>query len=81
MLCSKCKKNTAIIFINDLNKDGKESINGLCYDCAKKQGIDPLEVLSKQNNILGNDIINLSDMSGQFESIFKDLSKNLTISG
>ena len=79
MLCSKCKKNTAIIFINDINKEGKESIKGLCYDCAKSEGIDALEVLAKQNDILGKDIVNLQDFSGQFENIFKDLSKHLNI--
>ena len=77
MLCSECNKNTAIIFINNLEKDGKESLKGLCYECAKSKGINPLEVLSKQNNILGNDIVNINDMTGQFESILNDLSKNL----
>ena len=77
MLCSECKKNTAIIFINNLDKKDKDSIQGLCYDCAKAKGIDPLEVLAKQNKLLGNDIINLNDMSGQLESIMKDLSQNL----
>ena len=80
MLCSKCKKNTAIIFVNDTNnKDSKDSIKGLCYDCAKSEGIDALEVLAKQNDILGKDVVNLQDFSGQFENIFKDLSKHLNI--
>jgi len=79
MLCSECKKNTAIIFINDLNTQEKDSLKGLCFDCAKAKGIDPLEVLYKQNKILGNDVINLSDMTGQFENIFKDISKNLNL--
>lgn len=79
MLCSECNKNTAIIFINDINKEGNDSLKGLCYDCAKKKGIDPLEVLNKQNSILQNDTINLNDMSNQFETIFKDISKNLNM--
>ncbi len=77
MLCSECNKNTAIIFFNNTDKNGKETLKGLCYDCAKNKGINPLEVLAKQNNLLGNDVININDMSGQFESILKDLSKNL----
>ena len=80
MICTKCKKNTAIIFVNDINnKDSKDSIKGLCYDCAKSEGIDALEVLAKQNDILGKDVVNLQDFSGQFENIFKDLSKHLNI--
>lgn len=79
MLCLKCKKNTAIIFLNDTNEKGKESIKGLCYDCAKKEGIDPLDVLSKQNQLLEKDVINISDLTGQFENIFKDISKNIDL--
>lgn len=79
MLCSQCKKNTAIIFFNKTDKDGKESIEGLCYDCAKKNNIDPLEVLSKQNRLLGNDVINIKDMSNQFETLFKDLTQNINL--
>ena len=78
MICSECKKNTAIIFINSTDKDGKESLRGLCFDCAKKKGIDPLDVIAKQNNILNNNI-DSSNMSNQLESLFKDLSKNLNL--
>lgn len=81
MLCSHCKKNTAILFFNKTDKNGKESLEGLCYDCAKEKGIDPLEVLSKQSNLLGNDTVNIKDMSNQFETIFKDLTKNLNLEG
>ena len=79
MICSECKKNTAIIFINSIDKDGKDSLKGLCYDCAKKKGIDPLDVIAKQNNILNNNINNNNNVSNQIESLFKDLSKNLNL--
>ena len=78
MLCSECNKNTAVLFINKV-ENGKTSLEGLCYDCAKKKGINPLDVLSKQNDILSKDNVNLSDMTKQFESIFKDLAQNLNI--
>ncbi|MCI8655597.1 MAG: ATP-dependent Clp protease ATP-binding subunit [Clostridia bacterium] len=78
MLCSKCNKNTAIIFMDKIEK-GKSSLEGLCYDCAKKQGINPLEVLSKQNDILAKDQINTSDIAKQMETIMKDLSKSLNL--
>ena len=78
MLCSECNKNTAVLFINKV-ENGQNSLEGLCYNCAKKRGINPLEVLSKQNDILSKDNINISDMSKQFENIFKDLAENLNI--
>lgn len=36
MLCSNCKKNTAVVFINKKSSDGKQELDGLCYDCARK---------------------------------------------
>ena len=73
MLCSMCKKNTAVIFINKQGADGKAEVEGLCYECAKKQGINPLDALAKQANLSDSD---LENMSMQFESMFNDMSEN-----
>lgn len=78
MLCSECNKNPAILFYKKI-EDGKESLEGYCYDCAKKKGINPTEVLSQQNNFLSHDKLNIHDMSKQFESIFKDLAENINL--
>ncbi len=78
MLCSVCKKNTAIIFFNEKNDKGEDKLEGFCYNCAKEKGINPLEVLSNQSNILEGDKINLEDMTSQFEDIFKDLTDSLS---
>ncbi len=79
MLCSICKKQTAIIFYNNIDKNGKKTLEGYCYDCAKEKGINPSEVIAKQNDILSKDNKNLDRMSKQFEAIFKDLSENLNL--
>ena len=78
MLCSECNKNPAILFYKKI-ENGKESIEGYCYDCAKSKGINPNEVLAKQNEILSHDKVNLSDMTKQFETIFKDLAENINL--
>lgn len=78
MLCSECNKNPAILFYKKI-ENGKESLEGYCYDCAKKKGINPTEVLHDQNNILYNDKININDMTKQFETIFKDLAENINL--
>ena len=78
MLCSECNKNPAIIFYKKI-ENGKESMEGYCYECAKKKGINPNEVLHKQNEILSNDKVNLNDMTKQFETIFKDLAENINL--
>ncbi len=77
MLCSVCKKNTAIIFTNKISEDKPNEMVGYCYNCAKQKGINPLDVMAKQATILEGDNINLEDMSNQFESMFNDISENL----
>ncbi len=78
MLCSECNKNPAILFYKKI-ENGKESLEGYCYSCAKKKGIDPNEVLYKQQQILSKDNVNLGDMTKQFETIFKDLAENINL--
>ncbi len=74
MLCSVCNKNTAVIFINKI-ENGKNSVEGLCYGCAKAKGINPLEVLAKQSNLTEEE---LNDMSSQLENIFSDITENMS---
>lgn len=73
MLCSECHKNMAVIFTKKIEGD-KSEVEGLCYDCAKEKGINPIEVLAKQANLSETD---LNDMSKQFENIFEDISDNI----
>ena len=78
MICSECKKNPAILFYEKID-NGKSTMEGLCYDCAKKKGIDATEVLAKQQDLLSKDKINFADMNKQLENIFKDFAENLDI--
>ena len=77
MLCSNCNKNTAVVFINK-TENGKTSTEGLCYSCAKKRGINPLDVIIKNANLNQEE---LDDMSNQFEEILQDFSGNLDFDG
>ena len=58
MLCSVCQKNNAVIFVSKPGSD-KYELEGLCYSCATKRGINPLESLAKQANLSEKDISNL----------------------
>ena len=60
MLCSKCNKNPAILFFEKSDEKGNnKKLEGLCYNCAKKQGIDPLETLYSQNDVLAHDPVSM----------------------
>ena len=74
MLCSICKKNLAVIFINKQSQN-ENSLEVYCYNCAKEKGINPLEVLAKQSEILEGDQINMEDMNEQLKDIFADISR------
>ncbi len=76
MLCSICNKNQAVVFINKKDNNGQTKIEGYCYDCAKKQGINPISSLMSQANLSEKD---LNDMTKQLESMVSDLTKNLDI--
>ena len=77
MLCSDCKKNNAVVFVNKKNNDGKNTLEGYCYDCAKKRGINPIESLMKQANLSEDDF---NHMTQQFEAMFNDMSENMNFS-
>ena len=34
------------------NENGKTSTEGLCYNCAKQRGINPLDVIVKNANLI-----------------------------
>ena len=74
MLCSMCKKNTTVIFINKQGADGKAEVEGLCYECAKKKGINPIDTMAKQANLSDKDI---QDLSNKLDTMFKNLSDNM----
>ncbi|HIV02339.1 MAG TPA: ATP-dependent Clp protease ATP-binding subunit, partial [Candidatus Aphodoplasma excrementigallinarum] len=60
MLCSKCHKNVAVIFITKLEGD-KQTNEGLCLSCAKSMGIAPIEQFVGQMGIDDSDIDAISD--------------------
>jgi len=51
MLCSDCNKNAAILFF-EKQENGKSTMEGLCAECAQKRGIDVIDVLNRQKNII-----------------------------
>ena len=76
MLCSVCKKNIAVIFVNRFDKDGQKPAlsEGLCIDCAKKRGIDPIKsVIDSVDNLTPEQMENLTK---QFEGMFGKFDPN-----
>ena len=70
-LCSVCKKNPAVVFVNKI-VDGKPHMDGLCLACAKERGINPLASMMQQYGASEEDIENLNN---QFNEIMDSMSE------
>ncbi len=58
-LCSRCKKNVAVVFISKL--DGEKTINeGLCLKCAKELGLPQVDDMMKRMGISDEDLETLN---------------------
>lgn len=69
MLCSVCKKNVAVIYVNKV-LEGKMQTMGLCIPCAKKQGIAPMDQIMKQSGMKPEDFDNINN---QLSEIMGDI--------
>ena len=58
-LCSRCKKNLAVIFITKI-ENGNTVNEGLCLKCARELGIKPVDDLMQRMGITDDDLENLS---------------------
>ena len=59
MMCSICNKNIAVVFVTKII-NGKQTQEGMCISCAKKQGIQPVNQLIEQTGMSEEDIDNLN---------------------
>ncbi len=68
-LCTKCKKNIAVVFITKL-ENGVTMNEGYCLRCARSLGIPQIDQAVKQMGFSEEDLDNLSDeMSNMFGQI------------
>ena len=59
-LCSKCKKNVAVVFISRMNEKGEPVNEGLCLKCAAQLGLPQVEDMMKRMGITPADLENLN---------------------
>ncbi len=79
MICSMCKENLAVVFITKI-VDNKQTQEGLCLSCAKKQGIQPINQLLEQTGMSEEELDNLNKQVGNmFENIDSDNLNNNAI--
>ncbi|MBQ3355536.1 MAG: ATP-dependent Clp protease ATP-binding subunit [Oscillospiraceae bacterium] len=59
-LCSRCKKNVAVIFITKV-ENGETTTEGLCLKCAKDLGVKQVDDIVKRMGITDEDLDGLND--------------------
>ena len=72
MLCVKCKKRTAVVFIQRM-EDGQPKQEGYCLTCARALGIKPVDDLMKQFGMRDED---LEAMEERMNSFMEEAGEN-----
>lgn len=72
MLCSRCGKRQAVVFVSTNNTDDV-SATGYCLTCAKELGIKPVEDLINKMGMSDDDLENVQD---QMNSLMKNMGEN-----
>ncbi|MBR4030398.1 MAG: ATP-dependent Clp protease ATP-binding subunit, partial [Clostridia bacterium] len=71
MLCVKCNKNMAVVYIKKLEA-GKTVTEGYCIPCATSLGISPLDDMMKQMGISEQDMESMKDQFGSMMEMLEN---------
>ncbi len=75
MLCSRCHKRQAVVFVSNNSKDAPTV--GYCLTCAKELGIKPVEDLINKMGISDDDLENVQD---QMNTLMQNMGDNADLS-
>lgn len=77
MICSRCKKHPAVIFITKM--DGDKTVNeGLCVKCAMEMNIGPIKQMMENMGISEDQ---LDDMNEQMEQMMESMGDDFELGG
>ena len=68
MLCTRCKKRTAVVFITAMQGDEKRN-EGLCLVCAKELGIPQVREYMEQMGIDDDEVEEFADQMTDFSEL------------
>lgn len=73
-ICSRCKKNIAVVFISKMDGSNESSQEGLCIKCAREMGVKPLDNIMEQMGITEDDLEALAGELGSEINSIEDLT-------
>lgn len=65
MMCTKCKKRQAIVFVQRMEPSGNKS-DGYCLTCARALGVKPVDDMMKQFGITDDDLESMEEKFAGF---------------
>ena len=65
MLCVRCKKRTAVVFVQRM-ENGKPIQEGYCLTCAREMHIQPVDDLMKRFGVSDQDLENMEERMSSF---------------
>lgn len=71
MLCTRCKKRQAVVFVQRMER-GQSTQEGYCLTCARAMHIQPVEELMKHFNMSDDDLSNMEENMSDFIRQMKD---------
>ena len=79
MICSKCGKRPAVVFVS--NNTGEAPTKGYCLTCAKEMGIKPVEDLINKMGLSDDDLETVQDQMDSLmsEGGMKELMENMNV--
>ncbi len=73
MLCVRCKKNMAVVFINQIDQSGNQKNEGYCLSCARELNIGAVDSMIKN---LGINPEEFDNMNSESLRMMQDMSEN-----
>ena len=70
-LCARCGKNYAVVFIQKV-ENGETKTEGLCIQCAREMGIQPMNDLIKSMGLTEDDLEQLGQQMGALQEMLPE---------
>ncbi len=70
MLCCKCKKNLAVVYVSGVDAEGKQINEGYCLSCAQELNLGPVNDIMKNMGINAEEMDSLNrEMTAMLEEM------------
>ena len=78
MLCCKCKKNLAVVYVSGMDSNGKPVNEGYCLSCAQELNLGPVNDIMKNMGLNAEEMDGLNrEMSAMLEEMGEELGDEM----